>query len=334
MLVVPDARGLFSQAITESGPCSFPLPALSASEANGSMFTQAAGCQKTSANETVACLRQLSTADVLAKQPTSAELLASPTGLTAFFPNVDGKLIPQQTVTALTLGQFNRVPVIVGTNRDEGSLFIALTYDILGGAPLTAADYPKKIADTAKALAGQTGGNADQITQQILNEYPLSDYTSADQALAVVLGDGTFSCPALITDQLLSAQVSTYAYEFADRTAPMTLLPAVSFPYGATHTDELEYLFTHVNETPVLSTDQSQLASTMRHYWTQFASTGTPNAPLDTAHPYWPAFSLLTNDIQGFVAPTPALRPSFSADHHCTFWQSVLLQGALGGGAG
>ena len=55
--------------------------------------------------------------------------------------------------TALTLGQFNQVPVILGTNRDEGSLFIALTYDILGNAPLTAADYPNKIADTAKALA-------------------------------------------------------------------------------------------------------------------------------------------------------------------------------------
>lgn len=84
----------------------------------------------------------------------------------------------------------------------------------------------------------------------------------------------------------------------------------------------------------MLSTEQTQLATTMRHYWTQFASTGTPNAALDTAHPFWPAFNLLTNDIQGFVAPTPALRPSFSDDHHCGFWQNVLLQGELGGGAG
>lgn len=130
MLVAPAARGLFSRAITGSGPCSFPLPELSASEATGSTFTQTVGCQKSDATETVACLRQLSADDVLAKQPSAAELLASPSGLTAFFPNVDGKLIPQQTVTAL---------------------------NILGGAPLMAADYPSKITATAKALAGQNG---------------------------------------------------------------------------------------------------------------------------------------------------------------------------------
>lgn len=163
------------------------------SHSTGSQFTAATGCKKESAAETVACLRKLSTQEVLANQPSSAERLAEPTGLTAFFPNVDGKLIPQQTASALALGQFHRVPVIIGTTRDEGSLFIALSFDLSAGAPLKAGDYPAKIAATAKALAAQSGGSADEITRRILAEYPLRNYASPNQALAAVVGDGTFS---------------------------------------------------------------------------------------------------------------------------------------------
>lgn len=108
----------------------------------------------------------------------------------------------------------------------------------------------------------------------------------------------------------------------------MTLLPPVSFPHGATHTAELQYLFTHLTQKPVLTTQQNELASSMRLYWAQFANSGRPNVLFDAA-PRWPAFSLLTNAIQGFVAPTPALRPNFAGDHHCSFWRSMLAQGPV-----
>lgn len=336
LLVAPSANGLFQRALTESGPCGFPLPTLAAAQTIGTTFTNAVGCANSSAATVVSCLRSLSTSEVLANQPSAAALLASPSGLTAFFPNVDGKIIPQQPETAIAFGQFNKVPVIEGTNKDEGRLFIALAFDLLRGSPLTAAEYPAQIQAAAAAITQQlaNGGTpssttTDILTQEILNEYPLSNFNSPDEALATVLTDGTFSCPALVTDELLSLQVPTFAYEFADRNAPMLFLPPVSFPYGATHTDELQFLFTNLGGVPSqLSADETKLATTMKDYWTQFAKAGTPNA-LILREPFWPAFAITNPQIQSLVAPTPFPRLDFSAQHHCGFWQNILVQASV-----
>src|SRR5262249_10293453 len=143
--------------------------------------------------------------------------------------------------------------------------------------------------------------------------------------------DGTFSCTALITDELLSLQVPTFAYEFADQNAPMLFLPPVSFPYGATHTDELQFLFTNLSGVPSkLSRNETTLASTMRTFWTQFAKNANPNdGRLSTTA--WPNFTVLTPAIQSLVAPRPQISSavSFSQEHHCVFWETVLIQGLI-----
>jgi carboxylesterase type B len=59
-----------------------------------------------------------------------------------------------------------------------------------------------------------------------------------------VLTDGLFSCTANISNEIFSLSVPTYGYQFDDENAPTPELPRVSFPYGATHTDELQFLFT------------------------------------------------------------------------------------------
>jgi para-nitrobenzyl esterase len=335
LLVSPAGTGLFQRMITESAPCAFPLPTLATSEAVGTAFTQKVNCVKDDDYATVACLRQLPVQDVLNGQPSAAELLSTPATLTEFFPNVDGQIVPQQPQTALLLGQYNKVPVIEGTNSDEGSLFIALAFDLLNNAPLTAAEYPAKIQASADAVLQQLSGagtpsstSRELLAREISDQYPLSDYTSPDQALATVVGDETFSCPALISDQLLSLNVPTFAYEFADRSAPMLLLKPVSFPYGATHADELQFLFPRDAESAQLSADEQRLASTMRDYWSQFARAANPNALLPR-QPLWLGFSTVTPNIESLTAPTPGATNDFAQRHHCNFWQSVLVQGAV-----
>jgi para-nitrobenzyl esterase len=335
LLTAPSAGGLFQRAITQSGPCSFPLPERAASEASGTKFIEKVGCARDSDSETVDCLRQLDVQTVLDNQASSSDLLGSPTGLTQYFPNVDGVLIPQQPVQAITSNQYNKVPVMIGTTRDEGTLFAALAFDLLDG-PLSAQDYPTQIAGVAATVASQgaaEGGSSSGLTTQliaarILRTYPLRSYSSPGQALAAVITDASFACPALITAQLLSLTTVTYSYEFADRASPMLFLPPVSFPYRASHTNELQYLFDNLGSMPVpLSRDQQALAGTMKKYWTQFAAAGTPNE-LVTASPFWTPFTLVTPVTQSLVSPTPRGAIDFTVDHHCVFCQSVLLQGA------
>jgi para-nitrobenzyl esterase len=40
-------------------------------------------------------------------------------------PNLDGFVLPLTVRSALSTGQFNRVPVIEGSNHDEWRLFVA-----------------------------------------------------------------------------------------------------------------------------------------------------------------------------------------------------------------
>ena len=345
-IVSPQGARLFQRAITESGPCGEPLPTLAGAQASGAAIVSALGCAESSDVATVACLRSLPPAAILAEQSniTSASSLTS---LAAFFPNVDGVLIPQQPILSLALGAYNHVPIIEGTNRDEGRLFVALGFDLNPQVgTITAAGYPVAIQGVASALvtessgllatsgttaAGGSGSDAAEvilITQEILHQYPLANYAGPGEALGAVLTDGLFSCTANISNEIFSLSVPTYAYQFDDENAPTPELPPVSFPYGATHTDELQFLFTLASTPNSLSNAEKNLAAVMQNYWSGFARSGTPNS-LQT--PAWAPFSIAAGNVQSLNTPRPGVEFGFAAQHHCNFWIGVLEQTILAG---
>jgi para-nitrobenzyl esterase len=326
-VVSPSSAGLFARAITESGPCSSALPTKSEAEAEGASIAAALGCSQSSSAAVVSCLRALTVPQMLTVQNaiTSQSSIAS---LTAFFPNVDGVLIPQEPVLSLLFGQFNHVPLLMGTNHDEGRLFIAIDFDLnpLAG-PLTAAEYPTAVAAIAAAAVAE-GGSSDpqliaKITGEILKEYQLSHYSSPDLALSAVFSDSAFSCPSHLALELTSLQVPAFGYEFNDERAPMAFLPPVTFPYGATHTDELQFLFPFGTN---LNAGEQKLATTMKEYWTTFAANGDPNV---AGQPYWPPFSIFFDDDQSLKPAEPNVEFNFASAHKCNFWTAVLLQTSL-----
>jgi para-nitrobenzyl esterase len=294
-LVSPGARGLFSRAIAESGTYDLTQVPLAAAEAAGKAFAAKAGC----ASQTAACLRSL---------PVSA--IVDNEDFAGYQPDIDGSVLTQSIGPALASGQFARVPVINGTNRDEWRLFIAQA-QLDGAPPVTAANYQAKIESTL----GVSAADAAVIAAQ----YPLSAYPSAPVALGAVGTDAIFACPALTVDTSLSKYVPTYAYEFNDQNAPERYLPPVGFPYGAAHESEVQYLFS-LRNTPlpgVLTPRQRQLAAAMKQYWTNLAKTGSPSSP---AEPQWPRFDTASQRILSLIPPQPQIETSFAAGHHCAFW--------------
>jgi para-nitrobenzyl esterase len=103
-------------------------------------------------------------------------------------------------------------------------------------------------------------------------------------------------------------------------------LPPVSFPYGATHTDELQFLFTLASNPSALSSAENNLAGVMQKYWSTFSRSGTPNS-LQT--PPWAPFSIAAGNIQSLNTPRPGVEFGFAAQHHCNFWIGVLEQTVL-----
>ena len=293
----PRAKGLFGRAIVESGSYNLTQASLASAESAGEAFATKAGC----ASQTAACLRNLPVSTILADQDGAG-----------YTPNINTEVLPESLGTAFAAGTFNRVPIINGTNHDEWRLFVALSE--LAGNPVTAANYQSMISATL--------GVPPAVATLIAARYPLSAFASPSIALGAVGTDAIFACPALTVDQSVSRFVPTFAYEFNDENASEDFLPPVSFPYGAAHASEIQYLMALPTAAfpGTLSGRQQRLAAVMKEYWTDFAERGFPSG---AGVPFWPLFGSLTQRMESLVAGVPRDETDFASVHNCAFWTAL-----------
>jgi para-nitrobenzyl esterase len=161
-------------------------------------------------------------------------------------------------------------------------------------------------------------GVSDARSAEIVAEYPLGTYPSPPAAFSALVGDANFACTALQLDQWVSQRTRTYAYEFDDDGAPQRYAPPGAVAPIATHSSELQYLFSLPNA-PVpgaLDSDQESLAAGMRTAWARFAANGDPS----TMAVPWPAFGAAGPNVVSLVTPQPQVETDFASTHHCPFW--------------
>jgi len=294
-LASPLSAGLFHRAIVQSGAYALGQPSLSEAEAQGQGVAMRAGCT----DQTAECLRAVPVETLLGALTTASVV-----------PDVDGYVLTQTIGASLASGEFNRVPVIEGSNHDEWRLFVALNIDLVIG-PLTPEQYTGAIAATL--------GVPLSTAEFLASFYPVENYPSTDLALSALGTDAIFACNSRKAVRLLAQYVPTYAYEFGDEDAPQLFLPPVSFPYGSAHASEIQYLF-NVRATvkaPELTAEQRRLSQAMIAYWTNFARTGSPNW---FRTPLWPAYDGARDAMLSLAPPSPALETGFAADHKCSLW--------------
>jgi para-nitrobenzyl esterase len=303
----PLAAGLFQKAIIESGAYVLTPPTLAAAETLGRNFASAAGC----GNQTAACLLALPVGAIVAN---SAAIQVAGTTL----PTVDGVLLPATLADAFTAGNFNKVPMIEGSNQHEYSLLSAVSIDEMLGHQLNASEYPGYI----NATFGASLGPLVQIT------YPLTQAFTPAWTYDDALTDWLFACHGRSVAQLVTAQgVTAYTYEFADVNAPVTNnIPPRSDGFGAFHSAEIQYVFPSANYRiyygAPLTAAQIALSTQMVGFWSQFARTGNPNAAGNTV---WPAYTA-ANDTYLTLAPgATATTTGFATEHRCAFWMQVGL---------
>ena len=103
-----------------------------------------------------------------------------------------------------------------------------------------------------------------------------------------------------------------------------------SFPLGAAHSTELQYVFGKVpllDITPSYKPGQFALSAQMMGYWTRFAATGNPNSG---GVPQWPRFGGATPQLQELIpkATAPQTEAAFAGFHQCAFWATIEGQAA------
>ncbi|MGB6206543.1 carboxylesterase/lipase family protein [Mycobacterium sp.] len=306
-LVAPGSAALFRSAIIQSAPCQAQAD-VATGQRRSVEYAASTGCRNTT--NTATCLRALP-ATALDRPPWyvfigDSDALSGPVTGTA--------LLPDAPVAAIAAGRAARVPVLIGVNHDEFTMFAALRYLKLGRG-INAGEYPRLLAD----IFGTDGA-------AVVAHYPPDHYGGdASLAYSAALTDGVFSCVADRLGDSLSQRGATapvYAYEFDDPHAPApTPLRHASFPVGASHSLELRYLF-KVGGAPVLDPAQRMLSDQMIGYWSRFVTNGAPKA---TGQPDWPAKS----DDPGHNF-WMSLRPgntgvitNFEEAHQCAFWASL-----------
>jgi para-nitrobenzyl esterase len=313
-LIAPhEAAGLFQKAIIQSIGCTIHLRTADEAANTGVKIAGIVHCADPAT--ALSCLREKSVHELL-----EAQVKVGGADVRAFGLGVGSISVPRQGAEAFATGQFVKVPMINGGNRDEMGLYVG--YEIEAGATITRDNYVER-------LHASYGDYAAEIAKR----YPLAAYTSP--AIAVGRAESDFmpggplnNCLYLETARLASRFVPVYEFEFADPEAP-TVMPKPGFETGAVHSAELLYFYPHISfnsriDGPDVPPQSQPLSRQMVAYWSQFAHTGNPSAPGLAAWPRYHSPRDVMRLEPGHVGTFDAARA-----HQCRFWKS-LYPAALG----
>lgn len=268
LMASPLASGLFQRAIMQSGVCVDGWsPTLKEQEASGAAFaTKVAGETGGEAIEKRRAIDKLRTlpADELVR-------IADKTGGMDWNPVVDGHVLDDQPLMVFQRGQQAKVPVVVGSNLDEVSIFAS---PLVGGRSYR----PKTVSEYREWLKRKFGDQADAV----FAAYPAAEDSDVPAAFRAMDTDWSFGYGSqLLARETEAAGQNAYLYIF-------TMAGQGAFAsLGAFHSLESMYLSKHYWTDWVSDPHDEALSEAIVKYWTSFAANGVPSS---AGLPVWPAY--------------------------------------------
>jgi para-nitrobenzyl esterase len=292
LLTSGEARGLFHKAIIESGAAprvlrklDRPVEKLRSAEALGVAFARKVLGGTGPAPDSAAALARLRAtpwATIVQYQGGTSEkgLAGLPSAPVGRYLIQDGRVLIEPPGVAFSQERQAAVPLIVGANADEGTLFVR-------EAGIT--DRRAYLA-TVEALFPQG-------QKEVLGLYPASDDAEAASSAAALVGDALFQLDARrIATAMAPTQPRTYRYVFT-RTIPL----AASTGLGVFHGSEIPYVFGTMFDRLGFASEDATLSDQIMGYWTRFAHRGDPNGG---GAPVWPAYDPARDAVMDLdVAP-------------------------------
>jgi para-nitrobenzyl esterase len=270
LLSMPSARGLFHKAIIQSGPGLRGASKASATDLARQILAEL----NVSPGDARALQAIPADAIVAAAQAVMARL--PQTGGDAFLrlsPVVDGAAQPRDPFTPDAPAISADIPIMIGTNKDEMSIFNV-------SAPWWGRLTEAECAAQARTFAGD---RADALISAIRAAHP--DYSPTYVFNA-----------ALSATVFLNGSIAIAERKAAQRRAPAYLYyltwetPAAGGVFKCPHALDLPLVFDNVEMSRALlgpGAAPQTLADKMTSAWIAFASTGNPN---NAAIPNWPAY--------------------------------------------
>jgi para-nitrobenzyl esterase len=253
LYVSPLAKGLFERAIAESGGAIGlsvnPMRKLADAEQAGVRAAESLGAKS------LAELRAKSAEDLMKVRGGGNVIL-------------DGWVLPEDPGAIFAEGKQNDVPLLVGSNQDEGTFFLQK-----GPSDRFLENSRRRFGDLADTF---------------LKLYPAgSDDEAFASQLAAFRDELGFVMRNMAQLQSKTGKSKAYLYYFTHEPPTAQASPRGGRGSGATHGAEAQYVFENLAPGRPWTELDHQLADTISSYWVNFAGTGDPNGK---GLPRWSAY--------------------------------------------
>ncbi len=268
LLGLPRAAGLFHRAILESGAAHHALPLEAAEKVTDLLCEE---LRARSLDDLLAAPAQ----DILEAQARVDAALGRGAGLVnklgvaalPFSPVVEGSVLPANPLEAVRRGASTDVAVLIGTNRDETTLW----------------GYGEINDERLRKIVARLGGDDETITAY----RSARPGASANDVLVAITTDHMFRIPAIrLAEARADHSAKTWMYLFAWESR------AFGGRLKATHALEIPFVFDNLDKPGVdvflgEGPTPQHVADRMHAAWTSFIRAGDPNGD---ALPDWPAY--------------------------------------------
>ena len=267
LLTSPMGQGLFRQAILHSPGAARPLATLAEAEKAALAL-----------GDDIVALRELNVSALLLKTSLLSPKVRGLTTPRVLRPIRDGWLLPEDERPVLKSGRIHPMPLIVGSNADEGSMLIKT--------------WP---ADNLAQYQSLVDTNFGDVAQQAMRVYPAGEDSEARPRVGEMFADTQFNYGTrLLADAMARREPRTWRYLFLRRRPNQK--------DGPHHGEEVPHVFgTHAEAAPGEAADfngvDDEVSAVMMKAWVAFARNSDPNT---AGVPHWAAYDALQENYLGF----------------------------------
>lgn len=287
LLSVPSAKGLFQQAILQSGALEY-IHQLEIAKINAQKVIDSLNL----GSDVLSKLKEMPATELVQ----SVEQIAKKEGV-RFFPVIDTVSVPQHPSEALKEGCARNIPIVTGITSDE----LRLMY-------VSDPDWDQSFTDDESVIQwfkNRFGPFPEEVVQHYVKYQ--SQGENIVQKMIKMASDKVFWTSALqFAEMQLEHAAPVWMYQFHWKS------PVFGGKLGACHSMELPFVFHTIDDPRARSltgnSPPAQLADQMHKAWIAFARNGDPNT---SEIPDWPVYQLkqrptLIFDEQTYLEHDPA----------------------------
>lgn len=318
-------KQLFSAVLMESGSCDSSFFYVNMSDAinfSKLMARQYYNCSADSGVELLACLRITSSYDLVNSIPFFApEIVLPGEYYSPLFPvmpfgaAIDGSVAGLTGIPTVLIsnGDWMDVPVLAGTNLNEGSIFIWMI-------PFQLPSLSLPLTKEGFYLTLHHFFEDDALVQEIAEQYPLQTQDDTyDNEAEIILTDYFFLCSTRRTVRSVNDNGNVaYIYRFdyqGDFIADDFL--------GDYHTAELEFVFDNPKAKHKWTLNDTEISQVIGKYWANHILYNDPNGPAESPNVNftWPAWDDVTE--RHLILELPLSSQAYLNMGRCKFWDGV-----------